>query len=234
MPQGERGEGNGNPLQCSCLESPRDGGARWAAVYGVAQSRTQRKRLSSSSSKIRGLLTACFRELLTSVCFSCVRIKLLSFLITLKHQRISLERRGRLWWKGKSYGGYRIFELTLARFLTIENYELRRNTKTFSSEERSIRNMFWKLRAEPAARTVNRIQIEWRYSCLWECASLFNWFFFLSSSQCCVQVLLQQSKVLENYTLLLYAWATGVISSVCLWVCLSMYVDAPMHNGIII
>ena len=45
------GEGNGNPLQCSCLENPRDGGAWWAAVYGVAQSRTRLKRLSSSSSK---------------------------------------------------------------------------------------------------------------------------------------------------------------------------------------
>ena len=44
------GEGNGNPLQCSCLENPRDGGAWWAAVYGVAQSRIQLKRLSSSSS----------------------------------------------------------------------------------------------------------------------------------------------------------------------------------------
>ena len=44
------GEGNGNPLQCSCLENPRDGGAWWAAVYGVAQSRTQLKRLSSSCS----------------------------------------------------------------------------------------------------------------------------------------------------------------------------------------
>ena len=44
------GEGNGNPLQCSCLESPRDGAAWWAAVYGVAQSRTRLKRLSSSSS----------------------------------------------------------------------------------------------------------------------------------------------------------------------------------------
>ena len=43
------GEGNGNPLQCSCLENPRDGGAWWAAVYGVAQSRTRLKRLSSSS-----------------------------------------------------------------------------------------------------------------------------------------------------------------------------------------
>ena len=37
------GEGNGNPLQCSCLENPRDGGAWWAAVYGVSQSRTQLK-----------------------------------------------------------------------------------------------------------------------------------------------------------------------------------------------
>ena len=43
------GEGNGNPLQCSCLENPRDGEAWWAAVYGVAQSRTQLKWLSSSS-----------------------------------------------------------------------------------------------------------------------------------------------------------------------------------------
>ena len=44
------GEGNGNPLQCSCLENPRDWRAWWAAVYGVAQSRTRLKRLSSSSS----------------------------------------------------------------------------------------------------------------------------------------------------------------------------------------
>ena len=49
------GEGNGNPLQCSRLENPRDGGAWWAAVYGVAQSQTQLKQLSSSS--IRALLT---------------------------------------------------------------------------------------------------------------------------------------------------------------------------------
>ena len=44
------GEGNGNPVQCSCLENLRDGEAWWAAVYGVAQSRTRLKRLSSSSS----------------------------------------------------------------------------------------------------------------------------------------------------------------------------------------
>ena len=44
------GEGNGNPLQCSCLENPRDGGTWWAAIYGVPQSQTRLKRLSSSSS----------------------------------------------------------------------------------------------------------------------------------------------------------------------------------------
>ena len=48
------GEGNGNPLQCFCLENPRDGGAWWAAVYGVAESWTQLKRLSSSSSRKTG------------------------------------------------------------------------------------------------------------------------------------------------------------------------------------
>ena len=43
------GEGNGNPLRCSCLENPRDVGAWWAAIYGVTQSRTRLKQLSSSS-----------------------------------------------------------------------------------------------------------------------------------------------------------------------------------------
>ena len=43
------GEGNGNSLQCSCLENPRDGGTWWAGIYGVAQSQTRLKQLSSSS-----------------------------------------------------------------------------------------------------------------------------------------------------------------------------------------
>ena len=47
------GEGNGNPLQCSCLENPRGRGAWWAAVYGVTQSRTWLKWLSSSSSRTK-------------------------------------------------------------------------------------------------------------------------------------------------------------------------------------
>ena len=49
------GEGNGNPLQCSCLENPRDGEAWWAAVYGAAQSQTQLKWLSCSSSSQFGI-----------------------------------------------------------------------------------------------------------------------------------------------------------------------------------
>ena len=62
------GEGNGNPLQCSCLENPRDGGAWWAAVYGVAQSQTRLKRLSSSTSAILFFMSSWF--CLPSMCFS--------------------------------------------------------------------------------------------------------------------------------------------------------------------
>ena len=51
------GGGNGNPLQCSCLENPRDGGTWWAAIYGVAQSWKRLKRLSSSSSSLQSTWT---------------------------------------------------------------------------------------------------------------------------------------------------------------------------------
>ena len=61
------GEGNGNPLQCSCLENPRDGRAWWAAVYGAAQSRTRLKRLSSSSRFTIGLMKACLFSLILSL-----------------------------------------------------------------------------------------------------------------------------------------------------------------------
>ena len=71
------GEGNGNPLQCSCLENPRDGGAWWAAVNGVAQSRTRLKRLSSSSS--RGL--GAFVPLATSLWrYGCLQLPAISLL----------------------------------------------------------------------------------------------------------------------------------------------------------
>ena len=58
------GEGNGNPLQCSCLENPRDGRTWWADVYGVAQSQTRLKRLSSSSGR---KFSNCWRQCLNQV-----------------------------------------------------------------------------------------------------------------------------------------------------------------------
>ena len=61
------GEGNGNPLQCSCLENPRDGGAWWVAVYGVAQSRTRLKRRSSSISIYISCVCVCI-YVYSSVC----------------------------------------------------------------------------------------------------------------------------------------------------------------------
>ena len=70
------GEGNGNPLQCSCLENPRDGGAWWAAVYRVAQSRTRLKRLSSSSSRLLpcpGYCKQCCCEQLGYLCLFHLR-----------------------------------------------------------------------------------------------------------------------------------------------------------------
>ena len=74
------GEGNGNPLQCACLENPRDSGAWWAAIYGGAQSWTQLKRLSSSSSSSArvkwcqdlvslGTYSVDLRSSLASLCF---------------------------------------------------------------------------------------------------------------------------------------------------------------------
>ena len=72
------GEGNGNPLQCSCLENPRDGGAWWAAVYGVAQSRTRLMQLSSSSNS-----PVCVR-----VCMHvCVRVHVCACVHTWLHVR---------------------------------------------------------------------------------------------------------------------------------------------------
>ena len=64
------GEGNGTPLQYSCLENPRDGGAWWAAVCGVAQSRTRLTRLSSSSN--RALCSETGLNVLFSIC-NCVK-----------------------------------------------------------------------------------------------------------------------------------------------------------------
>ena len=70
------GEDNGNPLQCSCLENPRDGGAWWAAIYGVAQSRTQLKRLSSSSIVLWSLL-------LIRICLLSQAVSVASFFLSI-------------------------------------------------------------------------------------------------------------------------------------------------------
>ena len=78
------GEGNGNPLQCSCLENPRDGGAWWAAVYGVAQSWTRLKQLSKQPSffkttwRASGIISprsqgSWHLAIFTSVCVETVR-----------------------------------------------------------------------------------------------------------------------------------------------------------------
>ena len=90
------GEGNGNPLQCSCLENPRDGGAWWAAVYGVAQSRTRLKRLSSSSIVT---LQCCVGFYCTAKWISCTYTHTLLFLpmyVTTKHWVEFLELYSRL------------------------------------------------------------------------------------------------------------------------------------------
>ena len=84
------GEGNGNPLQCSCLEKPRDRGAWWAAIYGVAQSRTGLKRLSSSSS----LADKAFEEIAIMEYLLCTRqcIKPFICMISGNSQYISMNR----------------------------------------------------------------------------------------------------------------------------------------------
>ena len=66
------GEGNGNPLQCSCLENPREGRAWWAAIYGVTQSRTQLKQLSSSNLESGASLVAQTVKNLSAMRETCV------------------------------------------------------------------------------------------------------------------------------------------------------------------
>ena len=63
------GEGNGNPLQCSCLENPRDGGAWWAAIYGVAQSRTWLSDLAAAAAE--SFLIALWLSLWPTVYLGC-------------------------------------------------------------------------------------------------------------------------------------------------------------------
>ena len=81
------GEGNGNPLQCSCLENPRDGGAWWAAVYGVAQSWTRLKWLSSSSSS--KVYKTNFMQLLILTCLFLMQKSFIEYLVYCRHYRMN-------------------------------------------------------------------------------------------------------------------------------------------------
>ena len=95
------GEGNGNPLQCSCLENPRDGGAWWAAVYGVAQSWTRLKWLSSSSSmlKSRDITSLTKVHILKAMVFPVIMYGCKSGTIKkAEHQRIDAFK---LWYWGR-------------------------------------------------------------------------------------------------------------------------------------
>ena len=73
------GGGNDNPLQCCCLENPRDGGAWWAAIYGVAQSQTRLKRLSSSSSSSSSGITNIVKHMFSETTITkCHRLDVLN------------------------------------------------------------------------------------------------------------------------------------------------------------
>ena len=91
------GEGNGNPLQCSCLENPVDGGAWWAAVHGVAQSPTGLKRLSSSSSSSIAVSGSWIRT------FSVVSTVLTRWSDTKKNQRKLSWLQKNNWWNNISH-----------------------------------------------------------------------------------------------------------------------------------
>ena len=92
------GEGNSNPLQCSCLENPRDGGPWWAAVSGVAQSRTRLKRLSSSSIRWDHILALEIGEEMMCTTSRPGSLKFLS----ISFAKWSIPRDGWWWWAHKN------------------------------------------------------------------------------------------------------------------------------------
>ena len=112
------GEGNGNPLQCSCLENPRDGGAWWASVYGVAQSRTRLKQLSSSSSRLQHNRLP-YPSLSTRVCSNSCPLSrwchpTIPSSVTPSPPALNLSQHQSLFqWVGSSYQVAKVLELQL-------------------------------------------------------------------------------------------------------------------------
>ena len=96
------GEGNGNPLQCSCLENPRDGGAWWAAIYGVAQSLIRLKWLSSSSISIESVilpnhLILCCPLLFSPSIFPSIRVFSNESALCIRWPKFQLQHQS-FWW----------------------------------------------------------------------------------------------------------------------------------------
>ena len=112
------GEGNGNPLQCSCLENPTDGGAWWAAVYGVAQSRTRLTWLSSSSKFCLVMLLLDFWVYRYTTCkhnyIYCSVVGFFKWLLT-EYNMYEISLQELVWkaklWKRFSMGKYWEFEV---------------------------------------------------------------------------------------------------------------------------
>ena len=136
------GERNGTPLQCSCLENARDGGAWWAAVYGVAQIRTGLKQLSSSSSKHKKATCwkdEVFGQITKPSCASFVKWRggrntqdtatinelphsatpLKAFIITVLHVLIQLAIFNHRWWSETCFSMHELFLGFIHFFLSI-------------------------------------------------------------------------------------------------------------------
>ena len=119
------GEGNGSPLQCSWLENPRDGGAWWAAVYGVAQSRTRLKWLSSSSNSIcYPSPHFCFLEVTSVYCLLLSPCLVTISLFNFKDQKNHPSELAHITHSNSNIYGYESWTIKKAECWRIDAFEL--------------------------------------------------------------------------------------------------------------